>query len=212
MKKTTVAIIVFGLVLCFTVGGALAWLIDTTPSVTNTFTYGDIEIDLTETSRPYEMVPGKVLSKDPKITVKADSEPCWLFVQVNESANLGEFIEYEIAGGWEELDTVAGVYYRKVDASTGAQTFSVLGGNSYNTSALSGDWNWSEDEVLVKPEVEKGDLNALDASGVENAAYPTLTFTAYAVQYEGFGGQPHRRVGANPVREYHHNHTVTPHP
>lgn len=76
MKKTTVAIIVFGLVLCFTVGGALAWLIDTTPSVTNTFTYGDIEIDLTETSRPYEMVPGKVLSKDPKITVKADSEPC----------------------------------------------------------------------------------------------------------------------------------------
>ena len=175
MKKTTVAIIVFGLVLCFTVGGALAWLIDTTPSVTNTFTYGDIEIDLTETSRPYEMVPGKVLSKDPKITVKADSEPCWLFVQVNESANLGEFIEYEIAGGWEELDTVAGVYYRKVDASTGAQTFSVLGGNSYNTSALSGDWNWSEDEVLVKPEVEKGDLNALDASGVENAAYPTLT-------------------------------------
>ena len=50
MKKTTVAIIVFGLVLCFTVGGALAWLIDTTPSVTNTFTYGDIEIDLTETS------------------------------------------------------------------------------------------------------------------------------------------------------------------
>lgn len=165
MKKTTVAIIVFGLVLCFTVGGALAWLIDTTPSVTNTFTYGDIEIDLTETSRPYEMVPGKVLSKDPKITVKADSEPCWLFVQVNESANLGEFIEYEIAGGWEELDTVAGVYYRKVDASTGAQTFSVLGGNSYNTSALSGDWNWSEDEVLVKPEVEKGDLNALGRVG-----------------------------------------------
>lgn len=120
MKKTTVAIIVFGLVLCFTVGGALAWLIDTTPSVTNTFTYGDIEIDLTETSRPYEMVPGKVLSKDPKITVKADSEPCWLFVQVNESANLGEFIEYEIAGGWEELDTVAGVYYRKVDAQHGS--------------------------------------------------------------------------------------------
>lgn len=190
MKKTTVAIIVFGLVLCFTVGGALAWLIDTTPSVTNTFTYGDIEIALDETSRPYEMVPGKVLSKDPKITVKANSEPCWLFVQVNESANLGEFIEYEIATSWTPLPTVSGVYYRKVDASTEDQTFSVLGGSAYNTSALSGAWNWSEDEVLVKPEVEKGDLNALDASGVESAAYPTLTFTAYAVQYEGFEGNP----------------------
>lgn len=190
MKKTTVAIIVFGLVLCFTVGGALAWLIDETEPVTNTFTYGDIEIALDETSRPYEMVPGKVLSKDPKITVKANSEPCWLFVQVNESANLGEFIEYEIATSWTPLPTVSGVYYRKVDASTEDQTFSVLGGSAYNTSALSGAWNWSEDEVLVKPEVEKGDLNALDASGVESAAYPTLTFTAYAVQHEGFEGNP----------------------
>lgn len=190
MKKTTVAIIVFGLVLCFTVGGALAWLIDETPSVTNKFTYGDIEIDLTETSRPYEMVPGKVLSKDPKITVKADSEPCWLFVQVNESANLDEFIEYGIATGWHPLSEEAGVYYRHVVANGEEQTFSVLGGNSYNTSELSGAWNWSEDEVLVKPEVEKGDLNALDASAVESAAYPTLTFTAYAVQYEGFEDNP----------------------
>ena len=111
MKKTTVAIIVFGLVLCFTVGGALAWLIDTTPSVTNTFTYGDIEIALDETSRPYEMVPGKVLSKDPKITVKANSEPCWLFVQVTESTNLKDFITYAIAEGWTELQD--GVYYRR---------------------------------------------------------------------------------------------------
>ena len=158
--------------------------------MTNKFTYGDIEIDLTETSRPYEMVPGKVLSKDPKITVKADSEPCWLFVQVNESANLDEFIEYGIATGWHPLSEEAGVYYRHVVANGEEQTFSVLGGNSYNTSELSGAWNWSEDEVLVKPEVEKGDLNALDASGVESAAYPTLTFTAYAVQYEGFEDNP----------------------
>ena len=190
MKKTTVAIIVFGLVLCFTVGGALAWLIDETEPVINTFTYGDVNIGLSETSRPYEMVPGRVLSKDPKVTVEANSEPCWLFVKVDESDNLGEFIEYEIATSWTPLPTVSGVYYRKVDASTEDQTFSVLGGSAYNTSALSGAWNWSEDEVLVKPEVEKGDLNALDASGVESAAYPTLTFTAYTVQHEGFEGNP----------------------
>lgn len=185
MKKTTVAIIVFGLVLCFTVGGALAWLIDTTPSVTNTFTYGDIEIALDETSQPYEMVPGRVLSKDPKVTVEANSEPCWLFVKVDESDNLDSFIAYEIADGWTELPEVSGVYYRQVPASAQKQTFSVLSGSSY-ASEISGDWNWSKDEVLVKPEVKKEDLNALDASGVESAAYPTLTFTAYAVQREGF--------------------------
>ena len=109
---------------------------------------------------------------------------------MNESANLDEFIEYGIATGWHPLSEEAGVYYRHVVANGEEQTFSVLGGNSYNTSELSGAWNWSEDEVLVKPEVEKGDLNALDASGVESAAYPTLTFTAYAVQYEGFEDNP----------------------
>ncbi len=182
MKKTTVAIIVFGLVLCFTVGGALAWLIDKTEPVTNTFTYGDVNIGLSETSQPYEMVPGRVLSKDPKVTVEANSEPCWLFVKVDESDNLGSFIAYGIADGWTELPEVPGVYYREVPASAQEQTFSVLSGSTY-ASEISGDWNWSEDEVLVKPEVKKEDLNALDASG---AAYPTLTFTAYAVQYEGF--------------------------
>ena len=185
MKKTTVAIIVFGLVLCFTVGGALAWLIDKTEPVTNTFTYGDVNIGLSETSRPYEMVPGKVLSKDPKVTVEANSEPCWLFVKVDESDNLDSFIAYEIADGWTEFPEVPGVYYRQVPASAQEQTFSVLSGSSY-ASEISGDWNWSKDEVLVKPEVKKEDLNALDASGVESAAYPTLTFTAYAVQLEGF--------------------------
>lgn len=185
MKKTTVAIIVFGLVLCFTVGGALAWLIDETEPVINTFTYGDVNIGLSETSRPYEMVPGRVLSKDPKVTVEANSEPCWLFVKVDESDNLDSFIAYEIADGWTELPEVSGVYYRHVPASAQEQTFSVLSGSTY-ASEISGDWNWSEDEVLVKPEVKKEDLNALDASGVESAAYPTLTFTAYAVQSEGF--------------------------
>lgn len=184
MKKTTVAIIVFGLVLCFTVGGALAWLIDKTEPVKNTFTYGDVNIGLIETSQPYEMVPGRVLSKDPKVTVEANSEPCWLFVKVDESDNLGSFIAYEIADGWTELPEVSGVYYRQVPASAQEQTFSVLSGSTY-ASEISGDWNWSEDEVLVKPEVKKEDLNALDASG---AAYPTLTFTAYAVQLEGFEG------------------------
>ena len=39
--------------------------------------------------------------------------------------------------------------------------------------------------MLVKPEVEKEELNALT-----EGAYPTLTFTAYAVQYEGFEDNP----------------------
>lgn len=189
MKKTTVAIIVFGLVLCFTVGGALAWLIDETPSVTNTFTYGDINIDLSETtSSPYKMVPGKALPKNPMVTVKANSEKCWLFVRVEASDNLSQFVEYQINTGendWTALEGVSGVYYRTVEASTADQTFSVLAGGTYTSSDPSETLSWSENQVLVKPEVEKEELNALT-----EGAYPTLTFTAYAVQYEGFEDNP----------------------
>lgn len=188
MKKTTVAIIVFGLVLCFTVGGALAWLIDETPSVTNTFTYGDINIDLSETtSSPYKMVPGKALPKNPMVTVKANSEKCWLFVRVEASDNLSQFVEYQINTGendWTALESVSGVYYRTVEASTADQMFSVLAGGTYTSSDLSETLSWSENQVLVKPEVKKEELNALEG------AYPTLTFTAYAVQYEGFEDNP----------------------
>ena len=79
---------------------------------------------------------------------------------------------------------MSGVYYRTVEASTKDQMFSVLAGGTYTSSDLSETLSWSENQVLVKPEVKKEELNALEG------AYPTLTFTAYAVQYEGFEGNP----------------------
>lgn len=56
-RNTVTAILMFVLVLSFTIGGTLAWLTDTTEPVTNTFTYGDINITLAETTEVYKMVP-----------------------------------------------------------------------------------------------------------------------------------------------------------
>ena len=47
-KKATIAVTALLLVLCFAIGGTLAWLKDETKPVVNTFTYGDINIDLSE--------------------------------------------------------------------------------------------------------------------------------------------------------------------
>ena len=47
-KKGWLSVVALVLVLCCAVGGTLAWLTDTTDPVTNTFTVGDIDIDLTE--------------------------------------------------------------------------------------------------------------------------------------------------------------------
>lgn len=161
MKKKVISIVAVVLVLCCAIGGTLAWLTDKTASVTNTFTVGDINIELTETTTNYKMVPGNTISKDPKVTVKANSEACWLFVKVEKSSNFDNFMTYEMADGWTALPGVAGVYYREVAATTTATEFSVLKDNS----------------VLVKNTVTKADLNALTQN-----TFPTLTFTAYAVQ------------------------------
>ena len=75
------------------------------------------------------MVPGNAIEKDPTVTVKSGSEECWLFVKVEESANLDTYIDYAIADGWTELEEGSGVYYREVAASQADTAFSVLNDN-----------------------------------------------------------------------------------
>ena len=89
-RNTVTAILMFVLVLSFTIGGTLAWLTDTTEPVTNTFTYGDINITLAETTEVYKMVPGNSISKDPSVTVESGSEACWLFVKVENGLGNAE--------------------------------------------------------------------------------------------------------------------------
>ena len=160
-KKVWLCTAAIALVLCCAVGGTLAWLSDKTAPVTNTFTVGDINITLTESDNlDLKMVPGKTITKDPQVTVKAGSEACWLFVKVDKSANFDTFMTYAIADGWTALPGVAGVYYREVPAAAADTAFDVL----------------KNSQVLVKEDVTKQQLQAVTGS------LPTMTFTAYAVQ------------------------------
>lgn len=173
--KTLVALLSLVLLLGCSLSGTLAWLADKTDPVTNTFTVGDIDITLVETTTDYKIVPGVNIAKDPKVTVEADSEACWLFVKVDED-NWPTFTEsdgttttrkvnYTIAQGWEPLEGESGVYYRQVGASDNAQEFYVLADNT----------------VTVSSTLTKGEVQGI---GTGESA-PTLTFTAYAVQQEG---------------------------
>ena len=191
-KKLIIAIVVLSLVLSVEVVGTLAWLSDTTETVSNVFTHGDVNIDLEETvdgtltsaadkdvtnDKDFKMVPANKLDKDPKVTVMADSEACYLFIKVEESANLDDYIAYAIASEWKVLDAdkYPGVYYREV-ADTGAdQEFEILAAGSYTYEETA--YNWDKNQVLVKPGVTKQMMEAIKTSGM-----PTLSFTAYAVQ------------------------------
>lgn len=162
-KKSFVMVLALVLVLAVAVGGVVAWLTDKTGSVVNTFTVGDINIELKETTgNSYQVIPGTPIHKDPTVTVKANSEACWLFVKVDK-ANWNDNLTYTIAGAndWTVYKTDGNTtyYYQKVDATGAtAKEIVVLDGNAVNVS-----------ENLAKGEI---------------TAEPTLTFTAAAVQQE----------------------------
>lgn len=187
MKKYKLIALILSAALLLTgiAGGTIAWLVDKTEPVVNTFTYGDINIDLEETPTPddddnpdtneYEMIPGEEITKDPKVTVNVDSVASWLFVKLTKSANFDDFMEYDIADGWTQLlddqgNAVPGVYFREVNETVSEDVvYEVI----------------KDNKVRVKGTVTKEMLNALDPEGAA-ATYPTLTVTAYAVQRSGF--------------------------
>ena len=164
-KKLIVAIAALSILLCCAVGGTLAYLWDKTDPVTNTFTYGDINITLAESENlNLKMIPGGTIAKDPIVTVKADSEECYLFVKIVATEKLSDYLSYELADGWIELSSGSGVYYRIVASATTDATFPVLKNN----------------QVTVKTTVTKEMMEAVKA----NAELVKLSFTAYAVQKE----------------------------
>ena len=171
MKKKSLALVLaLAMIVVCVVGGTLAWLIATTPEVKNTFTAGDINITLAESEDlDLKMIPGYTIDKDPKVTVKAGSEKCYLFVKVDKSTNFDSFMACTIADGWTALTGVNGVYYRVVDTADMGTAYSVL----------------ANDKVTVRGDVTKAMLN-----GLTEATQPTLTFTAYACQYNSSNNTP----------------------
>ena len=168
------------LVLGCAVGGTVAWLVAKTDPVVNTFTYGDINITLTETkptNRQAKIIPGVDIGKDPKVTVKAGSEACWLFVKVEEEGTfVADKVTYSVADGWtqgDDTDIPANVYYREVGAVTADTDFYVLNGNKVTVS------------------------NSLTKEDIANITQPKLTFTAYAVQKDGMADAAAAWAAAN---------------
>lgn len=175
-SKAFVVMLALVLALGCAVGGTIAWLTKTTDPVVNTFTYGNIDITLTETvpeNRQAKIIPGKDIPKDPKVTVKANSETCYLFVKVVEDGTfVANKVTYTIrADDWTKgdgTDIPADVYYRVVPAATTDTAFYMLTGDAANPNGV----------VTVSPELNKEEIAAVTKT-------PTLTFTAYAVQKDG---------------------------
>ena len=163
MKKKGLAMVLALVLLAVcAVSGTLAWLTAKSDVVTNTFAASDIKVELKETTgKEYKMIPGYTIRKDPKATVLAGSDECFLFVKLDKSDNFDTFLTYEMAGGWTLVPGETNVYYRKVQTADIGTAYSVLKG----------------DQVTVKGEVTKAMMN-----GLTTETLPKLTVTAYASQ------------------------------
>lgn len=169
MKKILVLAVAALLLVAVSVGGTVAFLQDRTEQIVNTFTTSNIDITLTESKNlDLKMVPGKVLTKDPTVTVIKGSEACWLFVKIEKTEGFDTYLDYDMAEGWTELTDVPGVYYRSVTASSVKdQEFPVIKDNKVTVTTNETLTNAKMDEL-------EGDKN------------PKMTITAYAIQKVNF--------------------------
>ena len=174
LNKRTATILCVVMIIASCISGTLAYLTSEAGD-TNTFVIGKIKIEISETdtevdedendkTNTYKMEEiGQFLTKDPVVTVFSGSAPCWLFVELTESENFDDFLEYEIEEGWEKLEGEENIYYRKIDTRTLIDTeYPVLKNNS----------------VKVKDTVTIEKLNQLTEE-----TYPSLSVKAYAVQF-----------------------------
>lgn len=178
MKRSIALVVAIALLLGCAIGGTLAWLMDETDTVTNTFSTSTIGVELKETTTEYKMVPGWEINKNPKTWIAEGSEAAYLFINVVESTNFDDFMTYAIADGWTLLGSDSAkqgsyittdnttpdsyVIYREVTTKDLGEdkAFDILNGN----------------KIVVKGEVTKEMMTANDFE------QPTLSFKAYAHQ------------------------------
>jgi len=176
MKKKIIAIAAAVAILAVAiVGGTLAWL-TSTDTVTNTFTVGNVQIKLDETAvdangkatsgarvkaNTFHIIPGDVVDKDPTVTVLANSEPCYVYVYIDNQ--LGSHATLNI----DTTDWVA------VDATSKAGLY------QYKSIVTLSTTNTELPDVFTTVTIE-GDT--LDNTTLAGLAGKTVVVKAYAVQ------------------------------
>ena len=151
-----------------TIAGTVAYLTAKTTEVKNTFTAGNVAIDLQEyvvdpqtgkkdtTQTPVtklenlKLIPGRVIEKNPFVTVGSNSEDCYVFVKIVNG--LGEAVTINGMENWVKLDNG---YYR------------------YNVVVSAGN------KINVFTSITCANVD------FSTVADKTITITAYAVQSEG---------------------------
>ena len=161
------------------IAGTIAYLTDNV-TIQNTFTVGNVSITMDETdvdlygvkdsenrvdTNEYKLIPGHTYVKDPTIKVAADSESCYLFVEVENGLDAidGDSIPTSLTtNGWKLLE--GNVWYYNAGTDAASDDIVTAGESKITFSAFS-------------------IINTADVSAY---ADEEIVVTAYAVQADGF--------------------------
>ena len=172
--KVVVLLLAIVLVIGCVAGGTLAYLMAKSSTVTNTFVAGEIgTLSLSETTgNSYIVTPGVEIKKDPVVTFNGNNVAAYVFLKVDATGwtasgtdttytySIGDKQEMKwVLDGWTKLED--GVYYKEVAANAGEQSWSVI----------------KDNKITVSSEITKANISDYTKG---------LTFTAYAIQKDGF--------------------------
>lgn len=196
MKALVLLLAVVLLVGCVA-GGTVAYLMHKSESVINTFVVGNIgTLTITETGddgdhtvgHVYKIVPGVKIAKKPVVIyTPADAAdgtanvPVYVFVKVQASTDNGKWTvngnNYSFDGGkitwavdsrWTPVEGEPGVFSMKVDDVTQATNQDIMAKDA------------DDNTITVSSNIVKNDVAAVAAN------VGSITFTAYAIQQDGF--------------------------
>ena len=172
--KVVVLLLAVVLLIGCVAGGTLAYLMAKSSTVTNTFVAGEIgTLSLSETTgNSYIVTPGVEIKKDPVVTFNGNNVAAYVFLKVDATGwtasgtdttytySIGDKQEMKwVLDGWTKLED--GVYYKEVAANAGEQSWSVI----------------KDNKITVSSEITKANISDYTKG---------LTFTAYAIQKDGF--------------------------
>lgn len=203
--KALALLLVIVLLVGGAIGGTFAWLMTNTDPIVNTFVAGDIQIELKEHvlnsegqwksndeytttgNSAIQALPGRTIQKDPTVTVKEGSEPCYLRVLVkinwSEAADY-EFAQFEYSDwfsfnqSWDVTRIFDGTYATN-DKYVGYDIYELR----YNSIV---DAREADQVIAVMNGMTiPADLDNDAVSALANAG---MTLIAQAIQSDGFNG------------------------
>lgn len=197
MKKTAKAAALFASAVLLVTGsvlGTMAFLTDTESAV-NTFTVGKVDIVVDESDadgdgervkgNSYKLIPGEIYTKDPRMTVKSDSEKAYvrMIITVTNASKFKEYtgneVVYYLSGwgaNWEKTGEPV------VDETNDTATYEYR----YKTTVKPDGTKDLElaplfNEIKIPETLDSDEIEALYKNDF------TIKVTGHAIQAQGFG-------------------------